>query len=117
MSNNGTASVSRLGEYTGDAASQIAVAPARTFGGFYAALRNAGNNLEVIPFSLSSNGLTFTRGGEITSGAAGTEIAVAALAQGVAVAMRNADGNLQIKTFPPAATTSAACATPGQPAP
>ena len=113
---DGTASVARLGEHTTGEASHIAVAKARTFGGLYVALRNSSNNLTVIPFSLSSSGLTFTPGGHITSGAAGTEIAVTALGSGVRWRCATPTATCKSRLSPPAATTSAACAAPGSPA-
>lgn len=99
VANNGTVTLARLGETSTGPASRLAVTKARAFTGVYTALRDSLGSLKVIPWQISSDGLSFTRGDDVTSGTAGTEIAVAALAQGVAVAMRDAGGNLQLKTW------------------
>jgi hypothetical protein len=99
IANNGTVTIDRLGETSTGPASRIAVASARQFTGVYTALRNSFGNLMVIPWDLSSNGMDFVRGDDVTSGTAGTEISVAPLADGVAVAMRDGSGNLQLKTW------------------
>jgi hypothetical protein len=56
----------------------------------------AAGELKVILYKLSSDGQTLTRGTSAEAGKVGTAIAVAPLAQGFAVAMRDAEGKLRI---------------------
>jgi hypothetical protein len=62
-------------------------------------VRNSAANLEVIPWKISSDGYTLTKGDEGSSGQIGYDISVAPLAQGVAVAVADSEGKLRVKTW------------------
>lgn len=96
---NGEAKIVRQGENLGGDVSAVAIARARNFKGVFTAVRDSANKLRVIPWTMSSDGATLTRGDHVVAGAVSTHIAVAPLAQGVAVAMRDAQGNLRMITW------------------
>jgi hypothetical protein len=96
---NGDASIERLGEAEAGAVSALSVSRARNFNGVFTAVRNSATNLEVIPWKISSDGLTLTKGNEGSSGQIGYDISAAALAQGVAVAVADSEGKLRVKTW------------------
>jgi hypothetical protein len=93
---NGDVSVVRLGDASAGPVSSVSISRARAFNGVFTAVRDSDNNLKVIPWKLSANGMTITRGDDASAGTVGTQVAVAPLAQGVAAAMRDADGNLRV---------------------
>lgn len=99
LANNGTASIVRLGQASAGAISALAISRAGNFNGVFTAVRDSANNLKVIPWKLSADGNTVTRGADGSAGAIGTQIAIAPLRQGVAAAMRDAQGNLRIITW------------------
>lgn len=99
VASNGTASVVRLGQASAGRVSSLSISRAKNFNGVFTAVRDGGNKLKVVPWKISTNGQTITRG---TSGSAGTiktGIAVAPLAAGVAAAVRDADGDLRVVTW------------------
>lgn len=96
---NGDASIERLGEAEAGAVSAIALSRARNFNGVFTAVRSGSANLEVIPWKISTDGLTLTRGNEGSAGQIGYDISAAALAQGVAVAVADSEGKLRVKTW------------------
>jgi hypothetical protein len=99
FSNGGIPAVVRLGSASGGAVSALSISHARNFHGVFTAVRETGNTLKVIPWKLSSNGMTFTRGTHATSGTVGTQLAVAPLAQGVAAAATGSDGSVRFITW------------------
>jgi hypothetical protein len=96
---NGDIRIDRLGEAEAGAVSALALSRARNFNGVFAAVRNSAANLEVIPWKISSDGWTLTKGNEGSSGQIGNDISAAALAQGVAVAVADSEGKLRVKTW------------------
>lgn len=96
LAGNGAASIVRLGEASAGAISALAMSRARNFNGVYTAVRDSANNLKVIPWKLSFDGRTLTRGAQGAAGTVGTAIAVAPLAQGVAAAVRDEQGDLRL---------------------
>lgn len=99
LASNGTASVVRLGQAAAGAVSALAISRARNFNGVFTAVRDGENNLKVIPWKLSTDGNTVTRGADGSAGTVGTSLAVAPLGQGVAAAVRDAQGKLRIITW------------------
>jgi hypothetical protein len=99
VANNGTTSIVRLGDTSVGSVSAISVAPARNFNGVFTAVRDSDNNLKVIPWRLSNNGNTITRGADASAGRVGNQIAIAPLAQGVAAAVQDSEGKLRIITW------------------
>jgi hypothetical protein len=95
----GTPTVVRLGSQSAGAVSAVAIAPAGNFHGVITAVRDSGGNLKMVPWKLSSDGNTITRGTDASAGAVGPQLAVAPLAQGVAAAVRDADGDLRMTTW------------------
>jgi hypothetical protein len=96
---NGDVSIERLGEAQAGAVSALALTRAGNFNGVFAAVRNGSANLEVIPWKISSDGYTLTKGDEGSSGQIGYDISAAHLAQGVAVAVTDSEGKLRVKTW------------------
>ena len=96
---NGNVSVVRLGDASAGLISALAVSRARNFNGVFTAVRDSQGNLKVIPWKISSNGQTITRGSSGTAGAVGGAIDVAPLAQGVAVAAPDAQNKLRLITW------------------
>lgn len=93
--------LTRLGEASGGDITTVAIAPARGFAGFYTAVRETiGGALRVTPWSISADGRTLTPGRSVTgNGSVGQAIAVAPLANGVAAAMQDSDGNFRLITW------------------
>jgi hypothetical protein len=79
--------------------SSLAMATARNFDGVFTAVRDGNQNLLVIPWKISADGYTITRGDSGSAGEIKQEISVAALARGVAVAVVDNDGDLRVKTW------------------
>jgi hypothetical protein len=96
---NGAASIVRLGQASAGDISALAISRAGNFNGVFTAVRDSANNLKVIPWKLSADGNTVTRGADGSAGAVGTQIAVAPLAQGVAAAVRDEQGDLRVITW------------------
>lgn len=96
------ASIVRLGEIEGDAVSTLALAPAG-FKGVYTAVR-AGGELQVIPWRLSPDGMTFERRNPGVAGPIGPFLSVASLPQGVVAAAEDSDGKLAVITWSTNAT-------------
>ena len=96
---NGTVSVARLGDASAGPVSAVSISRASAFNGVFTAVRDSNNDLKVIPWKLSANGDTITRGDDVSAGTIGTQVAIAPLAQGVAAAMRDSDGNLRVITW------------------
>ncbi len=96
---NGTVSVVRLGQASAGAISAVAISNSKVFNGVFTAVRDGANELKVIPWKLSSNGQSFTRGASGSAGVIAADLDVAPLASGVAVALKNSEGNLEIKTW------------------
>lgn len=99
LANNGAASIVRLGQASAGAISALAMSRAGNFNGVFTAVRDSANNLKVVPWKLSADGNTVTRGADGSAGAVGTQIAVAPLAQGVAAAVRDEQGDLRLITW------------------
>lgn len=99
FASNGKTTIVRLGEASAGAISALAVSRARNFNGVFTAVRDSENNLKVIPWKLSADGNTVTRGADGSAGAVGTHIAVAPLRQGVAAAVRDEQGDLRVITW------------------
>lgn len=99
VASNGTASIQRLGEASAGAVSAVSISRAKNFNGVYTAVRDSDGNLKVVPWKISANGQTVTRGKDAEAGKVGTTLAVAPLGQGVAVAARDNDGKLRVITW------------------
>lgn len=99
LSGNGTPSIVRLGEDSAGAVSAVAISRARNFNGVFIAVRDSNGELKVIPYKISADGRTVTRGTVGEAGKVGTAIAVAPLAQGVAAAVRDEGGKLRLITW------------------
>jgi hypothetical protein len=95
----GNASIARLGQEQAGEVSSLAMATARNFDGVFTAVRDGNQNLLVIPWKISADGYTITRGDSGSAGEIKQEISVAALARGVAVAVVDNDGDLRVKTW------------------
>ncbi len=96
---NGTVSIVRLGQADAGAISAVAISSSKVFNGVFTAVRDDANELKVIPWKLSPNGQSFTRGASGSAGVIAADLDVAPLASGVAVALKNSEGNLEIKTW------------------
>jgi hypothetical protein len=96
---NGSVSIVRLGQASAGAVSAVAISRSKVFNGVFTAVRDGAGELKVIPWKLSSNGQSFTRGVDASAGAIAADLDVAPLASGVAVAVKNSQGNLEIKTW------------------
>jgi|GEM_PF-5090566 len=99
VANDGTTSIVRLGQASAGEVSALSISRARNFNGVFTAVRCCGNNLKVIPWTVSSNGQTITRGESGTAGSVQSGLSVAPLAQGVAAAVRDSEGNLRVITW------------------
>lgn len=99
FAHDGTASVVRLGSRSAGPVSALAIARASNFRGVFTAVRDRGNVLKVIPWRISLDGMTVTRGTDASAGTVGTQIAVAPLVQGVAAAVRDSAGKLRLITW------------------
>lgn len=99
VANNGTASVVRLGDANAGAVSALSISRARNFHGVFTAVRDSENRLKVIPWKLTTDGATLTRGAFARAGVIGKKLDVAPLAQGVAAAVQDADGDLRVITW------------------
>ena len=99
VAGNGTVSIVRLGQADAGAITAVAISRSRVFDGVFTAVRDGANELKVIPWKLSADGMSFTRGDSSSAGVIAADLDVAPLANGVAVAVRNSQGNLEIKTW------------------
>lgn len=93
------ASIVRLNEASAGKVKAISIARAKNFAGVYTAVKDADDNLLVIPWKLSFNQNSLTRGQAVTAGNVGSNIAVAPLAQGVSVAVSDSDNNFRFITW------------------
>jgi hypothetical protein len=96
---NGTVSVARLGQASAGEISAVAISHSRVFNGVFTAVRDSANELKVIPWKLSADGMSFSRGTSASAGVIATDFDVAPLASGVAAAVKNSEGNMEIKTW------------------
>jgi len=99
FTSGGGVSIVRLGQAQAGAVSSLSLTRARNFNGVFTAVRDGENNLKVIPWRLSANGKTITRGNAGGGGEIKQNLSVAALAAGVAAAVRDSDGNLRVITW------------------
>ncbi|MGH9320011.1 MAG: hypothetical protein ACRD3V_09005, partial [Vicinamibacteria bacterium] len=99
LSNGGIATIERHGERVAGSVSALAISYAKNFKGVFTAVRDANNELRVIPWRMSDDGETLTRGQHVVAGAIGTHLAVAPLAQGVAAGVQDSDGKLRLITW------------------
>jgi hypothetical protein len=98
--NSGNVSIERLGEKVVNPVSTVKVARASVFNGVFTATTDSSGELKVIPWTLSADGMTFTRGNAVTAGkVTGGHMDVAPLSQGVAVAVKDGDGKLRVMTW------------------
>ena len=96
---DGTVSVVRLGQASAGAISAVAISHSKVFNGVFTAVRDGANELKVIPWKLSTDGRSFSRGASGSAGVIAADFDVAPLASGVAAAVKNSEGNLEIKTW------------------
>ena len=89
----------RLGDVSAEAASAVRIAAADNFPGVIAAVRDGNDELKLIPWQLSDDGLTLTRKEGATAGLVDADLDVAPLPHGVAAAVRDSQGNLRIITW------------------
>ena len=99
QSGRGAASVVRLGDASAGAVSAIAISHARNFNGAFTAVRDGDNNLKIIPWRISADGNTVTRGTAGSAGAVSSQIDVAPLGGGVAAAVRDSAGQMRLITW------------------
>jgi hypothetical protein len=99
IATGGSPKVVRLGEADAGTVSALSIARAQPFGGVFTAVKDSDGNLRVIPWKVSADGKTLTRGEHVTAGKVGNNISVASLKNGAAVAMRDAEGQLRIITW------------------
>lgn len=99
FNSNGNVSIARLGQAQAYEVSALALARARNFNGVFTAVRDGDKNLLVIPWRISADGYTITRGDAGSADEIKQDISVAALAQGVGVAVSDSDGNLRVITW------------------
>ena len=99
LANNGAVSIRRLGQASAGRVSALSVSRAKNFTGVFTAVRDASNDLLVIPWKLSADGQSFSRGAGASAGAIGLHLDVAPLAGGVAAAVQDSDGKLRLITW------------------
>ncbi len=99
FSRNGATSVVRLGDASAGAISAVSISRARNFNGVFTAVRDGDNQLRIIPWRISANGSTVTRGEHGSAGTVGRQLAIAPLAQGVAAAVQDSTGKLRVITW------------------
>ena len=85
--------VSRLEDGT---VSALALTSTSNFLGVAAAVRTAENTLKVIPYKLSTNGATITRGTDYEAGTVSATIDITSIPKGVVAAMKDAAGVLRV---------------------
>jgi uncharacterized protein (DUF2141 family) len=95
----GTARIERHGERVGESAFALAISRAKNFKGVFTAIRDANGDLRVIPWRMSDDGETLTRGRLAVAGPVISYFDVAPLAHGVAAAVRDEAGLLRIITW------------------
>lgn len=106
VESDGSAKIARLGEESAGKVSVLSVARAAPFNGVFTAVKDSAGNLRVIPWKISGDGKSISRGEHATAGAVGNEISVASLKKGAAVAMRDSKGELRIITWSASASGS-----------
>lgn len=97
---SGTAKIKRLGDIVDEPISDVSITPALNFNGVVAAVRTSNNKLKMIPFKISSDGMTLTKGSTFTED--GTILGkpdVTVIPRGVVAAMRDSDGKLKVISF------------------
>ncbi len=95
----GSPKIVRLGEADAGTVAALSIAPARPFNGVFTAVKDSDGKLRVIPWKISADGKTVTRGEHAQADKVGNDISVASLKNGAAVAMRDSDGKLRIITW------------------
>ncbi len=96
---NGDVSIVRLGDKTDVQVKALAVSTAANFNGVFIVAQDSADKLKVIPWKLSTDGNTFTRGADYSGGTIGSVLDVTSLPQGVAAAVSLAEGNLRLITW------------------
>jgi hypothetical protein len=99
LANNGAVSIVRLGQAGAGRVSALSISRAKNFTGVFTAVRDSANELLVIPWKLSANGQSFSRGASGSGGSVGVHLDVAPLATGVAAAVQDSDDKLRIITW------------------
>ncbi|MEO8661676.1 MAG: M23 family metallopeptidase, partial [Bryobacteraceae bacterium] len=94
---SGTAKLKRLGSrLEAGTVSAVTVSKGSNYFGVAAAVRTATNTLKVIPYKLSSDGMTVTRGVDYEAGTVSSAIDITAIPKGVVAAMKDGGGILRL---------------------
>ncbi|MFN0014024.1 MAG: M23 family metallopeptidase [Saprospiraceae bacterium] len=83
----------------GQTTTSVTACRSRTFKGIYTAERNQNGDLEVTPFRIAPDGMSFIKGKSLDAGGVSSKISIAPLAQGACVAMVDADNNTRFITM------------------
>ncbi|MCE7922778.1 MAG: hypothetical protein DYG98_06960 [Haliscomenobacteraceae bacterium CHB4] len=91
-------SIIRRGDVQAGRVSSLSSSPAENFRGLYTAVRDNDNNLKIIPWRISSNGMSITRGQDISAGEINGKISIVAINQGACIAVGDSENNTRIIT-------------------
>ncbi|MEQ1745812.1 MAG: M23 family metallopeptidase [Saprospiraceae bacterium] len=89
-------SIVRRGDIEWNSVSALSACKSSNFRGIYTAVRNAEGNLQVIPWKLSTNGMSFTKGKDVEAGKIARKVSIEAIGHGVCIGMGDKDNDTRI---------------------